>query len=546
MTKKIEPDLSANNLSRRELLGTGLGLSALGSTPLTGAGLAHAAKAPTAPFDSLRDYIAMLDSRGLLVRIPRVNQDEFEATALMYRFRDWNGMNGSPTILIDKIRQDGKWYKGPLIINESGHLYSECLAYGLEPIDEGPLVTEPFQSYRKARRHFIEILEANGGKYPNIAPIEVSADEAPCKEIILHGDEVDLTKFPFIKCNPSDAGRYINTGVVFTHEKKRGTNYGTYRCHLRGPREIGVNSEPGQTGNIMLNAMRLRGEKIAKVSIVLSPDPYVWTVSGNRIVDRRAGPVDELAAAGGLAVRPLRVVKSETNDHLVPANSEIIIEGEIPLDDRRPEGPYGEMYGYQGRVKDEQYWMRVTAVTHRKDPWIMNNFTGLQRGTLMSASHALGFYRLKKDVPSMVDYFGDNRAVGMTFVSIDKTRVGQGLEVAKKVAEHYFFAKIVVIVDGDVDVTNQEQVLAAMGSRWQPLGSTHIFERLPGLPLDPGAKKRGLTNKIAIDATRQFPGEDGPAVYPKLNRALLETGAPNAMARVDEKWGELIRSWRIS
>ncbi|MDP7041255.1 MAG: UbiD family decarboxylase, partial [Gammaproteobacteria bacterium] len=258
------------------------------------------------------------------------------------------------------------------------------------------------------------------------------------------------------------------------------------------------------------------------------------------------GPVDELAVAGGLAGRPLKVVKSETNDHLVPANSEIIIEGEIPLDDRRPEGPYGEMYGYQGRIKDTQYWMRVTAVTHREDPWIMNNFTGLQRGTLMAASHALGFYRLKKDIPSMVDYFGDNRAVGMTFVSINKTRAGQGLEVAKKVAQHYFFAKIVVVVDADLDVTNQEQMLAALGARWQPLGSTHIFERLPGLPLDPGAKKRGLTNKIAIDATRQFPGENGPAVYPKMNRALLETGAPDAMSRVDEKWGELIRSWRIS
>ena len=65
---------------------------------------------------------------------------------------------------------------------------------------------------------------------------------------------------------------------------------------------------------------------------------------------------------------PIDVVRSETNDFMVPATSEMIIEGEVPLDDMRPEGPYGEMVGYQGKVKQEVFWMRVTAVTHRKDP----------------------------------------------------------------------------------------------------------------------------------------------------------------------------------
>ena len=416
-------------LSRRKLIGSGLGLTALGSVgAVTTAAAADSAatgsaSAPTPPFDNLRDYIAMLESRGLVVRFPRVNQDEYEATALMYRFRDQNGMNGSPTLLIENIRINGEWIKGPLIINDSGHLYAECLAFGLEPVDEGPIGTESFASYRKARQHFVNILAKNNGSFPNIAPVEVSAAEAPCKEIVLRGDDIDLTTFPFIKCNPADAGRYINTGVVFTRDEKRGTNMGTYRCHLRGPRELGVNSEPGQTGNIQLNGMRLRGEKVAKVSIVLSPDPYVWIVSGNRIVNRRAGPVDELAASGGLAGRPLQVVKSETNDHLVPAHAEMVIEGEIELNDRRPEGPYGEMYGYQGLVKEEQYWMKVTAVSYRKDPWIMNNFTGLQRGTLMAPGHALGFYRLQQSIPSITDYFSDNRAVGMTFISINKTKI---------------------------------------------------------------------------------------------------------------------------
>lgn len=545
MNKKEFPDVP---LSRRDLIGSGLGLAALGigsasaatnKVPLAGRTV------PTAPFNNLRDYVTALDACGLVVRIPRADQDAYEATALWYRFRDQHGMNGAPTLIFDELRINGKWLRGPLIVNESGHPYAECLAFGLEPVDEGPIAKEPLASYRKARDHLEQIVAANSGRYPAIEPMEVSSDEAPCREIIRTGDAIDLTTFPFIQCNPGDAGRYINTGMVFTRHPKYGTNFGTYRCHLRGPREIGVNSEPGQTGYTHLMAARQRGEKIARVSIALSPDPYLWMVSGNRIVNRRDGPVDEIAVAGGLAGRSVEVVRSLTNEHRVPAHAEMIIEGEIPLDDRRPEGPYGEMAGYQGAYKEEQFWMRVTAISHRREPWIMNNFTGAQRGTLMAAGHALPLHALKKEIPEVVDYFSDNRAVGVTFASIRKTRPRQGLEVARRIAEKNYFAKIVIVVDEDLDVTNQEQMLAALGTRWQPVNSTHVYESMNGLPLDPSAVRRGRTSKIAIDATRQWPDEGGPKTFPPLNRTLLESGAPEVFAAVDERWGELIRNWRV-
>ncbi len=535
------------SLSRREVIGSGLSMAALGvgaSGTTSGRDFGAAGTPPGAPFHGLRDYIAALDARGLVVRIPRVDQDAYEATALWFRFRDRHGMNGAPTLIFEELRIDGKWVRGPLIVNESGHLYAECIAFGLEPVDEGPLVTEPFDSYRKARDYFENIIADNGGRYPEIAPVEIASADAPCREVISTGDDIDLTAFPFIKGNPGDAGRYITTGMVFTRDPKEGTNFGTYRCHLRGPREIAVNSEPGQTGYRHLMAARDRGEKIARVSIALSADPYVWMVSGSRIVNRWAGPVDEMATAGGLAGRPIEVVKSLTNDHRVPAHSEMIIEGEIPLDDLRPEGPYAEMAGYLSGVKEEQFWMRVTAISHRRDPWIMNNFTGSQRGPLTAAGHAVSLVALKKEIPEIVDYFSDNRAVGMTFVSIRKTRSRQGLEVARHIAEKSFFAKIVVVVDDDLDVTDEEQMFAALGVRWQPAHTTHIYESMRGLPLDPSAPERGKTSKIAIDATRQWPEEGGPKAFPSMNRTLLESGAPDVFRAVDERWGEMIRSWR--
>ncbi len=328
--------------SRRDLLSGSLGLAALATAPTIPAASHQSAAIPTAPFDSLRDYIAALEAHGLVMRIPRINQDEYEATALMYRIRDQHGMRGGPALLCEQVRVEGEWLKGPLIINESGNLYSECLVFGLEPVDDEPVIRESFASYRKARAHVETILRANGGEYPTIEPVEVSAAEAPCKQIVLEGDAIDLTRFPFIQCNPADAGRYINTGVVFTQHPQQGLNIGTYRCHLRGPREIALNSEPGQTGYRHLMAAREAGDEIAKVSIALSPDPYVWILSSNKLASRRRGsaPVNELAMAGGLAGRPLKVVRSETNDFLVPATAEMIIEGEVPLQDMRPEGPY--------------------------------------------------------------------------------------------------------------------------------------------------------------------------------------------------------------
>ncbi len=536
-------------IARRTLLQTSVGLAALGSTTAALGGAhekSESGPVPVAPFKSMRDYIAALEARGLVVRIPRVDQDAYEATALMYRMRDEHGMRGAPAMIFDEVRIDGKWVKGPLVINESGNLDGECLVFGLEPISEAPLTRAPYQSYRRAREHVEALLAKTDGAYPGIAPVEVTRDQAVCKEVVLRGDEIDLTKFAFIKGNPGDAGRYINTGSVFTRDPRQGVNFGTYRCHLRGPRELALNSEPGQTGYRHMMAARKRGEKTMQVAIALTADPYFWMVSSSKMAFNAEAKTDEIemGIAGGLAGQPIEVVRCETNDFRVPAWAEMIIEGEVPLEEMRPEGPYAEMVGYQGQVKDEVFWVRVTAVTHRRNPWLMNNFTGVQAGSLMSASHAGAVYRLRKKFPYVVDWLSDTRAVGLTVVSINKTEAGQGIEVAEHIAKRAFFAKVVIVVDDDVDISDHEAVFAAMGARWQPDGNTRTYPPRPSMPLDPSNTAPGRGSKIAIDATRALPGEGRKTPWPATNRSLLETGAPEAIANVDQKWGELIKGWQ--
>ncbi len=553
MTKKESSGNDKNGadvggVSRRQVFGLAAGAAGLALTAGCGGGkqvsTAGLSGNLRAPYKNMRDYMAALDAKGLVLRIPRVDQDNYEATALMYRARDTHGMRGAPAFLFDEVRIDGRWIKGPLLVNESGNLHAECVAFGIDPVDDGPAGAEPFNSYRAARDHVEQLLLANDGEYPVIEPLEVDSATAACKEVVLTGDAIDLTQFAFIQGNPADAGRYINTGQVYTEHPKYGVNFGTYRCHLRGPRELGLNSEPGQTGYRHLKAAQRRGEKIAKVSIVLTSDPYVWMVSGSKMSFGKGRLVDELSIAGGLAGAPIETVRCETNGFRVPANAEMIIEGEVPLDDMRPEGPYAEMVGYQGKVKQEVFWMRVTCVTHRRDPWLMNNFTGEQAGALMAAGHARSFLRLKQEHPAVVDFFPDTRAVGFAFCSIRKERPGQGLEIAKAIVERDYFAKVVIVLDDDIDVTDHDAVLAAVGARWQPSGNLAVFENMPALPLDPSSVRTGKSSKIAIDATRQWPEENGPAVFPESNESLLLAGAPDALTNVDAKWGELLRAWR--
>ena len=369
-------------VSRREFLAaTGAGLAAAthaatasSQTVLNESKWAENSQAPaTAPFDTLRDYVRALDEHGLLMRFDAIDQDAYEGTALMYRIADIYGRFRTPAVMFDRVKINGRWIEGPVVANHFYHVDIEAILFGLEPVpNDGPA------TYRRARVYLDAMLERAGGEYPTIEPVEVARVDAPCKQVVLTGDEIDIESFPFLQNNPGDSGRYINTTSVFTTDPEMGLNIGTYRCEIKGPRHISVGSGVGQMGYRMLMAAKDRGEKSARIALVLGMDPMVWLVSGARIPERRGKkPVDELATAGGLRGKAIEVVKCETNDLRVPAHSEMVIEGEVTLESFETNGPYGEGYGYIGAAREPQFTMTVTRITHRRNPWFVNNFTGV-------------------------------------------------------------------------------------------------------------------------------------------------------------------------
>ena len=546
-----EDGAPATTVSRRSFLAASAGVAAISCATqestqqqvaaAEAAAAQRIADAPKPPFDTLRDYVAALEAHGLLLRFERVDQDAYEGAAILYALMDKYGWYDAPAVIFENVKQNGKWIKGPILVNHMGHWDTECITFGIDPVPGNSR-----ESYRKALNHTRGLIV--DGQYKQIPPIKVSNEKALCKQVIDTGDDIDLTKFAFIQSNPADAGRYVNTGSLFTSDPNMGVNFGTYRCQIRGPKILGVNPEPNQTGWKMLMAAKERGEEYAPISIAVGQDPMVWTVSGSKVAPRGFGAkinvVDELAVAGGMRGKAIEVVKSETNDIMVPAHCEMVIEGRVPLQQAMlPEGPFGEMYGYLGARKEENFWMEITAITYRKDPWIMNQFTGASRGYVTAPVSSLFNESFSKLIPGFIEVNQVVDTTGLAFVKIKKTEPGQGLKVGKQLAKIVPLFKMTVVVDEDVDVLNWYEVGLAIGARYTPETATAIFTSR-GMPLDPSSSDRGASSsRLVIDATRQWPEEGGPEVFPELNRTLLERLAPDAFDRAMSKWGTTINQW---
>jgi UbiD family decarboxylase len=285
--------------------------------------------------------------------------------------------------------------------------------------------------------------------------------------------------------------------------------------------------------------MRKRGDKVARIAVAVAPDPLTFCASSTKMADYLE---DELDFVGGLRGKPLEVVKCETSDIRVPAYAEFIIEGEIPLDEFEDEGPYGEMYGYLGPLKPDNYFINIKAITHRKNPWVLNSFTGLTCDMPRSPQVASNFFRYKKLIPSLTGFYSPRGANGVTVISIDKRFPGEGITAGQYLAANAGLNKVVIVVDKDINILNPSEILHALGARWQPSASVVIPQSQMFMP-DPSRPKWGMSSKIIMDATRQFESEGGPKSWAPLNRELLNRSAPGVFDLVDRNWDSYFKDW---
>jgi UbiD family decarboxylase len=332
----------------------------------------------------------------------------------------------------------------------------------------------------------------------NLSPPEIISSGA-VQEVTIGGSEIDAGVLPISRHFEQDAGRYIGSGVLVCKDPDTGVrNLSFQRLQLKGPNRFGASLH--SRGHIWEHLQRAeaRGQNL-EVAVVIGAHPAVYLAAAAKV----AMEVDEYDIAGGLLGRPLDLVKCKTIDIEVPAEAEIVLEGEILADEHEDEGPYGEYTGYATSRSTRNLFV-VKAITRRTEPIFLDIIPGYSTEHLLlgrSAKEAQVFHRLKEVVPNLkaINYPRSGTHFH-AYLSLHKTAEGQARHALMLLFGLDSYVKFAVAVDDDIDVFNEEQVLWAIATRFQADTDAFTVPKVFCNRLDPSSVD-GMSAKLGIDAT---------------------------------------------
>jgi 2,5-furandicarboxylate decarboxylase 1 len=453
-----------------------------------------------ASIQDLRGFLQLLEDEGELARIasPVALNQEIGAVCLR------NLRTAGRGLLFE--RPEGK--DAPLAVD----LLASRRRYGLA------LGAEPAELAAEWNRRTKDLL----------APVLV--ENGMCQQNVLVGDQVDLTELPVPIWNALDGGPYLTLGCHISKDPdSQVRNVGIYRNQIHDRNTLGILVEP--YGHLRHQWSKRPNEPFP-VAIVLGADPVVPMAAVAPVPYGR----DELAVAGALRGKPIELVRCLMVPLEVPAAAEIVIEGEILLNDLRDEGPFGEFTGYYGGHRAARPIIRVKAITHRDHPIL----DAVYEGTPPSGSAIIVAVPREAELLRQISLPGIKRA-HMTrggggalhaVLSVDKPYEGFGKYVGLAVVGSTAGRSIkqVTVVDNDIDPADPIQVEWAIATRVQPHRDIEILSELPGIILDPslsrGEQRPPLTAKMIIDATRYDAKDFAPLCLPSAD----------AVARVEREW----------
>ncbi|MDE0244349.1 MAG: UbiD family decarboxylase [Gammaproteobacteria bacterium] len=480
-------------------------------------------------FNSLREYAQAMEQQGKLLRIPDMDQDQFEMTAFSYRLED-RMRTSAPAFLVERTKMNGRSYDTPVICNVLNSFKTVAMCLGVKDLSD-----DEREMNQVVERELLKHMNEDY-RFEQIPPVEVDGADAPCKEVKLFGEDADLDRFPWIMNNPADGGRFISTGSVIMEDPDIGRNVGTYRLQVKGPQKLGICFTGQNHGAMMMRKAIAQGKKSVPCVVATGLDPITWMMSSTRVGELGD---DEFAFSGGFRGEPVELVRAETNSLMAPAHAEIVIEGEISTD-KEMEGPYGEMLGYIGEPAPNHF-MTVKAITHREKPWVYNIWPGIGGAYLTWPWQVGHFARLKRIMPNLVKLHMPPEIPSMVIACINKRLPGEGIEAGLLIMGYRmigFSKKMIIILDKDVDPTDLTRVLHAVTTRWQPWPASLTVRQTFSFMIDPSTHRNALSSKMLIDATRQLPAEGGPNVFAEDNRTVMEERAADSFKLVDKRWEE--------
>jgi len=477
-------------------------------------------------YDGLPGFVTALERERELVRIAHEVSAELEITEIT----DRASKRGGPALLFENVTG----HTMPVLINAFGSKKRMAMALGVEDVEEvatriQDLITRtPPDGLLDKARTALEMLRLGA-----FLPKRVRAGR--CKQIIVHGGDVDLTRLPVLKCWPQDGGPFITLPMVFTRDPDTGTrNVGMYRLQVFDRATTGMHWHTHKTGADHYRRYCRRGQRMP-VAVALGSDPAV-TYSATAPLPPG---LDEMLFAGFLRRQAVDIVPCETCDLEVPADAEIVLEGYVEPGELRREGPFGDHTGYYS-LADDYPVFHVTCITHARDPIYPATIVGkppMEDCYMAKATERIFLPLIRTVIPELVDMALPLEGIfhNLVFVSIRKSFPHHARKVMHAVwgLGQLMFTKIVVVCDEHVDVQNTADVLWRLGNNVD-CARDIVLSSGPVDVLDHSGPLPSIGGKMGIDATRKWPEEGHTREWPD---DIVMSDA--VKARIDAMWDEL-------
>ena len=457
------------------------------------------------PYNSLADFVQVLERAGELKRITHPVKAALEVTEIADRVMKTNG----PALLFENV--DGKQI--PLLINAFGSAKRMALALGVTDVEEiareiAKLIqTRPPKSFKDKIHVLGELIKLAG-----IPPKTVR--EGPCQEIVHR--EPDLNVLPVLTCWPGDAGPFITLPMVFSKDPAKGMrNVGLYRLQVFDQRTTGMHWHLHKVGARHFQQQKEKNGKL-EVAVCLGGDPAMIYAATAPLPDQ----IDEILFTGFLRKKGVELIKCVTVDVEVPANSDIVLEGYVdPSEPLRREGPFGDHTGFYS-LADDYPAFHVTCITQRRQPIYPTTIVGrppMEDAYLGKATERIFLPLLRVTLPEIVDMNLPVHGVfhNLAIIAIKKEYPAHARKVMHALwgLGQMMFTKILIVVDHDVHVHDLSEVTWIAGNHMDPKRDT-VFVEGPVDVLDHAAPMLGYGSKFGIDATRKWRSEGFEREWP--------------------------------
>ena len=497
-------------------------------------------------YRSLRDFIAMLEAEGELVRVSEPVSTVLEMTEIQTRLL----ATGGPAVLFENpVKADGTPSDIPVLVNLFGTVKRVAMGVtmGGEMRTDAKALREVGETLAflrqpeppKGLKEAFDLLPL-AKTVLSMRPGTRGFGTAPCQEVVLEGEEVDLSKLPVQTCWPGEPVPLITWPLIVTKgpgaAREDDFNLGIYRMQVLEKNKTIMRWLKHRGGAQHHRRWGMEKSEALPAAAVLGADPGTILAAVTPVPDT----LSEYQFAGILRGKKAELVDCKTVPLKVPAEAEIVLEGYVSLDEYADEGPYGDHTGYYNSVERFPVFT-VTAITMRREPIYLSTFTGRppdEPSVLGEALNEVFIPLLQQQFPEIVDFWlpPEGCSYRIAVISMKKAYPGHAKRVmmgAWSFLRQFMYTKWIIVVDEDVDARDWKDVMWALSTRMDPARDITVVENTPIDYLDFASPVSGLGSKIGLDATNKWEGETNREWGEKLGMD------EDVVRTVTEKWSRL-------